>query len=239
MSIPTGNCTPPPASVYFAPIRLNYPTADEALNSVLGPGPVITMSGLVIISSMGDRLGRQCWSSRPPANRLINGRIFVLRLIITVYSPLWRWSGCQPAHCSLATPGLFHAPCFLHAPFYSHAELWVCHAYSCWHAQIHAFSMEDRILWACFLRRQILCWPRLYFLNEFLGRNYTRPKKLISALEDPNEIFEQNIWKDFIRDFAGASYVGFCQTRFNWFCGGVESNGRKSALWQTHTRQHP
>ena len=36
MSIPTGNCSPPPASVYLAPIRLNYPTADEALNSVLG-----------------------------------------------------------------------------------------------------------------------------------------------------------------------------------------------------------
>ena len=138
---------PPPASVYFAPIRLNYPTADEALNSVLGPGPVITMSGLVIISSVGDRAGRQCWSSRPPANRLINGRIFVLRLIITVYSPLWRWSGCQPAHRSLATPGLFHALWFFNAPFYFHADLWVfyayqLHAYSYRHAQIHAFSVK-------------------------------------------------------------------------------------------------
>ena len=82
-----------------------------------------------------------------------------------------------------------------------------------------------------------ICWPGLIFLMNFL-RLIIRPKKPNSGLEETlTRYLNKNIWKDFIRDFAGASYVGSVKQDLIDFAGRrrtSELNGRTGPLWHSH-----
>ena len=63
-----------------------------------------------------------------------------------------------------------------------------------------------------------------------------RPKKPNSGLEETlTRYLKKNIWKDFIRDFAGASYVGSVKQDLIDFAGRAASQMDGPSYCDTHT----